>query len=81
MLSFAALLYFDYAITLPDEVRRIWGARFTGATVLFVMNRYVPMVGYVVILVSLFHPPWTLSVRNRTHSYPSFLLTEFTKLP
>jgi len=57
----AALLYFDYIITLPEEVRRIWGARFTGVTALFVMNRYVPMVGYMVILMSLFHPPWSTS--------------------
>lgn len=58
----SVLLYFDYLVTLPDEIRRIWGARFTGATVLFLLNRYVPMAGYVVILVSLFNPPWTLSV-------------------
>lgn len=74
-LAAAVLLYSDYVITLPDEIRRIWGARFTGATVLFLLNRYVPMVGYMVILTSLFHPPWTTSGCNMFAPFPGALNT------
>jgi hypothetical protein len=67
--SIAAILYFDFIITLPTEIRRIWipvfrrgSDGFTGATLLFVLNRYVPMVAYIPVIVSLFNPPWNIEV-------------------
>ncbi|KLO16077.1 hypothetical protein SCHPADRAFT_870069 [Schizopora paradoxa] len=59
-LASATLLYFDFFVTFPDEIRRFWRSRFTVATLFFVLNRYVPLVGYVLILLSLFNPPWTI---------------------
>ena len=57
-----ALLYFDHAITLPLEIRRIWCTRFTGASLLFLINRYVPAFGYVPVVLGLFNPPWNIHV-------------------
>ena len=61
-LSQTAILYFDYLLTLTTEIRRIWTARFSGATLLFLLNRYVPLVGYIPVMVSLFDPPWSIEV-------------------
>lgn len=63
-----AILYFDYLVTLPDEIRRIWFSRFTGATVLFLLNRYVPIIGYIPILLSMVAPPWDIVVCRFSHA-------------
>ncbi len=44
-----ALLYYDFIVTFPDEVKCIWQRKFTGATVLFFFNRYGAL------LLQLFH--------------------------
>ncbi|KAL5514434.1 hypothetical protein ACEPAG_2522 [Sanghuangporus baumii] len=65
VLASITLLYFDHVITLPLEVRRIWCARFTGATVLFLLNRYVPFFGYIPVVFGMFNPPWTITYTRR----------------
>ncbi|TDL17545.1 hypothetical protein BD410DRAFT_794241 [Rickenella mellea] len=57
----ATILYYDYLATLPEEMRRIWTARFSGATLLFLLNRYIPVFGYIPVLYALFDPPWTIT--------------------
>ncbi|KAL5498765.1 hypothetical protein ACEPAH_2120 [Sanghuangporus vaninii] len=61
VLASITLLYFDHIITLPLEVRRIWCARFTGATFLFLLNRYIPFLGYIPVVFGMFNPPWTIT--------------------
>lgn len=39
-----ALLWFDYALTLPGEYRRIWRRKFTGATLIFLLMRYATLI-------------------------------------
>ncbi|KAI5119073.1 hypothetical protein M0805_005491 [Coniferiporia weirii] len=58
------VLYFDHAVTLPTEIQRIWCTRFTGATALFLLNRYVPFFGFIPILLSLFNPPFSIVFRR-----------------
>ncbi|KAA1470555.1 hypothetical protein DENSPDRAFT_879796 [Dentipellis sp. KUC8613] len=41
-LSAMTLLYYDYFLTLPDEIDLIWGSRWTATKVLFLLNRYIP---------------------------------------
>lgn len=38
------LLYYDLVITFPDEVKCIWQRNLTGATVLFLINRYASLI-------------------------------------
>jgi len=38
--SIAALLYYDYCLTFPGEVKYIWSRKFTITTILYVCCRY-----------------------------------------
>jgi len=50
------LLLYDYAVTFPREVRCIWGRKFTWATVLFLLNRYLTLLNRVLMIVDML--PW-----------------------
>ena len=43
-----ALLFYDYLLTFEQEVRYVWRHKFSGATVVFFVNRYC-MLAYTVI--------------------------------
>lgn len=45
------LWIFDYILTLPTEIRAIWFRKWTGVSVLFLLNRYVMMASVVSLLV------------------------------
>ena len=47
------LVYYDYMITLDREVSLIWGQRFTAASTLFILNRYVALLKYPVYIAAL----------------------------
>lgn len=49
-----ALLYFDFVITFPQEVQRIWSRRFSGATIVYLLTRYSALFERIIFLVSLF---------------------------
>ena len=44
---------YEYLITLGDEVELFWGKRFTGASLLFFLNRYL----------NIFQTAWTIAVQ------------------
>ncbi|KAH9888970.1 hypothetical protein C8Q73DRAFT_655086, partial [Cubamyces lactineus] len=52
--SAMALLAYDYLLTLRHEVRFVWSRKFTGATVLFLLNRYIIILLYLVDIITLF---------------------------
>ncbi|KAF8994598.1 hypothetical protein BDQ17DRAFT_1366745 [Cyathus striatus] len=56
--AFVMLIY-DHILTFPDEVERIWKQRFSGATVLFLLNRYVTPLQFIVIIDAFHDPIWT----------------------
>ncbi|KAI0795650.1 hypothetical protein C8Q75DRAFT_460586 [Abortiporus biennis] len=78
-LASCVMLFYDIVLTFGDEVERIWKQRFTGATILWFLNRYLSPLGYIVIIVS-FHSRWPVSVCNRYVLYPEILkiFTAFT---
>ncbi|KAL6300952.1 hypothetical protein BKA93DRAFT_799786 [Sparassis latifolia] len=49
-----ALLFVDFAITFPNEVQRIWRRKFSGATIVFLLNRYVALAERVTLVTSVF---------------------------
>lgn len=51
-----ALLFADTLMTLTSEVQRIWRRKFTGATAVFLVTRYVAVAERIVLLVSVFLP-------------------------
>lgn len=56
--STITLLYFDYAITFPREVRLVWRSRFRFSTLLYICCRYalVANVLYLLIIVNTLEP-------------------------
>ncbi|KAI0820324.1 hypothetical protein BC628DRAFT_1413134 [Trametes gibbosa] len=49
-----ALLFYDYLLTFRRELRFVWGRKFSAATALFVLNRYLIVLLYLVDLVTQF---------------------------
>lgn len=72
-LASCVMLFYDMFITFGDEVEKIWKQKFTVATVLWFMNRYLSPLGYIVVLVSFHDPDWSKSVCNRYVLYPEAL--------
>lgn len=52
----SALCCYEHIITSDDEVRCIWRRRISGATVLFVLNRYAILVVSLASIVQVL--PW-----------------------
>lgn len=50
----SALLFFDVAITLEQEIQRIWQKKFSGATFVYLLTRYVALAERITLMVSLF---------------------------
>lgn len=44
----SALYLYDFLLTFGDEVRYVWRRRFSGATLLFAVNRYASLLACVV---------------------------------
>ena len=42
--TFLALIFFEYLITVDQEVTLFWGKRLTGAVTLFFANRYTTII-------------------------------------
>ncbi|KAI0331799.1 hypothetical protein GY45DRAFT_1433703 [Cubamyces sp. BRFM 1775] len=52
-----ALLTYDHLLTLSGEIQFVWGRKFSGATVVFMLNRYVTLFGKIVLPISTFWWP------------------------
>ncbi|KAI0323971.1 hypothetical protein GY45DRAFT_1332051 [Cubamyces sp. BRFM 1775] len=48
----ATLIFYEYGITINQEVRLIWRRKVTGASVLFVVNRYIMIMDNIITLAS-----------------------------
>ncbi|KAI0826983.1 hypothetical protein BC628DRAFT_1319159, partial [Trametes gibbosa] len=72
-LASCVMLFYDIFITFGDEVEKIWKQRFTGATVLWFLNRYLSPLGYIVIIVSFHDPSWSKATCQRYVLYPEIL--------
>ena len=61
------VLICEYLVTFPDEVNLFWKRRWTGATVLFFMNRYISLSYHIFGIANSALP--TIAVR--AYFYPS----------
>ena len=50
-----ALVFYDYVITLDHEINLFWKRKFTGATILFLLNRYLLVLFYIIDIASTEH--------------------------
>ena len=48
-----ALIFYEHMLTFGDEVEMFWKRKFTGATAMFLLNRYLILISYVLELVSV----------------------------
>ncbi|KAG2003022.1 60S ribosomal protein L20 [Coprinopsis cinerea AmutBmut pab1-1] len=72
-LASCVMLFYDIAITIGQEVERIWAQpTYSRITLLFALNRYLTPLGYIVIIVS-FHQPWSEEVCDRYILFPEAL--------
>ncbi|KIK56367.1 hypothetical protein GYMLUDRAFT_47147 [Collybiopsis luxurians FD-317 M1] len=67
-------LYWDYLLTLSDEVQYFWKLPVGTSTVLFFLNRYVSLLGNFVVTISLFYNFSTESSCQVFHTFRGFLL-------
>ena len=59
----AVLLYYDYLLTLPDEVDRLWHRRpYSWASIVFFANRYIALLGHVPFVYSVYADPCKMGV-------------------
>ncbi|KAJ7065710.1 hypothetical protein C8F01DRAFT_1249282 [Mycena amicta] len=54
-LQFLAFLAYDYLLTLESEVTAFWRAKISFATILFFVNRYGVLLGYIPVLIICAH--------------------------
>ena len=47
-----ALVFYEYAITLGQEIDMFWKRRFTGATALFLLNRYLLVLSSTLVVAA-----------------------------
>lgn len=60
--SFQPFFFYDFSITVNDEIRCIWKRKFSGATFLFLANRYVGLLYRLVTLFLLLS--WSTKARG-----------------
>ncbi|RDX51742.1 hypothetical protein OH76DRAFT_1346339 [Lentinus brumalis] len=56
IIASSVLLFADTLFTFTDEVNRIWRRRFTGATLIFVITRWVAVAERIVLVISVILP-------------------------
>ncbi|KAL4246473.1 hypothetical protein ABKN59_008207 [Abortiporus biennis] len=66
-LATTAFVFYEFFIILDAEILNIWKQRITGATILFVLARYVPLITRIFIL-------WTVIPIEQTRTVCSVLL-------
>lgn len=66
---------FDYLLTFPQEVQLFWKRKMTGASVIFLLTRYITLLALIFELVD--YAPIAPSVCGAT-SYLSFRMTKMT---
>ncbi|KAI9000922.1 hypothetical protein BD414DRAFT_405632, partial [Trametes punicea] len=72
------LVFYEYTITFDREVALVWGKKLTGATILFVLNRYLALLKYPICIVGL--QPISDAVRNICSLLTCMQLAAFSRL-
>ncbi|KAF9458942.1 hypothetical protein BDZ94DRAFT_1312843 [Collybia nuda] len=53
------VLIFDHLLTFSEEVERIWKRKITGAAILFLINRYITPLQFIITIDAFNDPIWT----------------------
>ena len=60
-LTFLALVFYEFLLTLDLEIRLVWRRKLRGATVIFLLNRYIILARYLFNVLSEHAPTQTVS--------------------
>jgi len=52
----SAILIFDYAITIEDEISLMWGRSYDGVYIIFMISRYIPFIGMALTAYAALRP-------------------------
>ncbi len=50
------VFYYDFALTMPQEVKHIWSSKLKLMNVLVIALRYITAFGYIPVLMLTFEP-------------------------
>ncbi len=50
------VFYYDFALTMPQEIKHIWSSKLKIVNVLVIALRYITAIGYIPVLVLTFAP-------------------------
>lgn len=56
ILASSVVFYYDFALTMPQEIKHIWSSKLKVVNVLIIALRYITALGYVPVLVVTFVP-------------------------
>jgi len=60
-----AFLYYDYILTVHDEIRYAWKGKKATIFWIFLLIRYWPIFNSIILMTSYFSPAFTFSICNR----------------
>ena len=66
-----AILYYDYFLTLPQEIERYWKARMSWGAFLFYANRYLAILAHIPIIYEYFGDTSETVSRSRSVHRPA----------
>ncbi|KAH9848729.1 hypothetical protein C2E23DRAFT_738700 [Lenzites betulinus] len=72
---YSALLAYDHLLTFSGEVQFVWGRKFSGATVIFLLNRYITLFNKILLPISTF---WWPNQTDKNCAAPIILTEIFT---
>ncbi len=50
------VFYYDFALTMPQEIKHIWSSKLKLVNMLVIALRYITALGYIPVLVLTFAP-------------------------
>jgi len=56
LLACSVIFYYDFILTLPQEIKHIWSSKFNKVNLLVIALRYTTAIGYIPVLVLTFAP-------------------------
>ncbi|KAF9445273.1 hypothetical protein P691DRAFT_805935 [Macrolepiota fuliginosa MF-IS2] len=63
------MLVYDHLLTFDQEVERIWKQRLSAASVLFLVNRYLTIMEFIVVLEAFHNPRWKGEVCRKSVAF------------
>jgi len=74
------ILFYDYLITLEDEIKYAWSGPKSWTFWLFITNRYFPMTYQFWLLATCYSPYFSQKLCDRTAWYPLFVFAVCTMI-